>query len=113
MKWKAAMSLPEEDEGLFEKIEWLDLDKEEATKLVAKFNEEGEAYKKKMEEKYPERAAGRYNSGSRRPDNRRSDGSNYSNPPPVVYSTSGSGGSATDSHAQQWQEYYKKYYEFY
>ena len=25
MKWKAAMSLPEEEDGLFEKIEYLDL----------------------------------------------------------------------------------------
>ena len=49
------MSLPEEDDGLFEKIEFLDLDKQEAAALVAKYNEEGEAYKKKMDEKYPER----------------------------------------------------------
>lgn len=69
MKWKAAMSLPDEDEGLFEKIDWLDLAKEEATELVAKYNEEGEAYKKKMEEKYgTSDRNGRYN--VRRPDTR-------------------------------------------
>jgi hypothetical protein len=34
----------------------------------------------------------------------------YSNPPPVVYSNKGND---ADAHAQQWQEYYKKYYEFY
>jgi len=52
MKWKAAMTLPQEDSGLFEKIDFLDLDRDEAEKLVAKYNEEGEAYKKKMDEKY-------------------------------------------------------------
>jgi hypothetical protein len=52
MKWKAAMSLPESDDELFEKIDYLDLGKEEALQLVAKYNQEGEEYKKKMEEKY-------------------------------------------------------------
>ena len=46
------MTLPQEDSGLFEKIDFLDLDRDEAEKLVAKYNEEGEAYKKKMDEKY-------------------------------------------------------------
>ena len=46
------MTLPQEDSGLFEKIDFLDLDRETAEKLVAKYNEEGEAYKKKMDEKY-------------------------------------------------------------
>jgi len=46
MKWKAAMSLPEKDDNLFEKIEYLDLQEEEAKKLVAKYNEEGDAFKK-------------------------------------------------------------------
>ena len=48
----AAMTLPQEDSGLFEKIDFLDLERDEAEKLVAKYNEEGEAYKKKMDEKY-------------------------------------------------------------
>ena len=46
------MTLPQEDSGLFEKIDFLDLERDEAEKLVAKYNEEGEAYKKKMDEKY-------------------------------------------------------------
>jgi len=46
------MTLPQEDSGLFEKIDFLDLEREEAEKLVATYNVEGEAYKKKMEEKY-------------------------------------------------------------
>lgn len=129
MKWKAAMSLPDEDEGLFEKIDWLDLAKEEATELVAKYNEEGEAYKKKMEEKYgTSDRNGRYN--VRRPDTRRSNETTYSNPPPVVYSQGGTARPADsssaapgapgaapaaggDQHAAQWQEYYKKYFEYY
>lgn len=122
MKWKAAMSLPDEDEGLFEKIDWLDLGKEEATALVASYNEEGEAYKKKMEEKYgTSDRNGRYNTRGGRPgsDSRRTQDQPYSNPPPVVYSGANSGGQpgapsgSGDQHAQQWQEYYKKYYEYY
>ena len=52
MKWKAAMSLPEKDDNLFEKIEYLDLPEEDAKKLVAKYNEEGDAFKKLQDEKY-------------------------------------------------------------
>lgn len=52
MKWKAAMTLPEKDSGLFEQIDYLDLNREDAEKLVAEYNKAGEEYKKKMEEKY-------------------------------------------------------------
>ena len=52
MKWKAAMTLPENDSGLFEQIDFLDLPREEAEVLVAEYNKVGEEYKKKMEEKY-------------------------------------------------------------
>jgi len=107
MKWKAAMSLPEEEDGLFEKIEYLDLDKQEAAALVAKYNEEGEAFKKKMDEKYPERNREKYRDTRKETSDSRS--STYSNPPPVVYSN----GSSGDDNARQWQEYYKKYYEYY
>ena len=116
MKWKAAMSLPEKDDNLFEKIEYLDLPEEEAKKLVAKYNEEGDAFKKLQDEKY-----GRSDDRDRRSDSRyisdtvrrrneslfRNPRSRdvYSNPPPVLYSNSLPGG---DQNAQQWQDYYKK-----
>lgn len=110
MKWKAAMSLPEKDDNLFEKIEYLDLEEEEAKKLVARYNEDGDAYKKVLEEKYgrSEDREGRDRDG-RRSDSRRSR-EVYSNPPPVVYSSTLPGG---DQNAQQWQDYYKKYFECY
>lgn len=108
MKWKAAMTLPQDDSGLFEKIDFLDLDREEAEKLVASYNVEGEAYKKKMEEKY----------GSADKDKRDKNRKLYSNPPPVVYSNGAApgqpgSGAANDNNATAWQEYYKKYYEYY
>ena len=52
MKWKAAMTLPEKDGGLFEQIDYLDLGAEDAAVLVAEYNKAGEEYKKKQEEKY-------------------------------------------------------------
>ena len=42
MKWKAAMTLPEKDSGLFEQIDYLDLPQEEAEVLVAEYNKVGE-----------------------------------------------------------------------
>jgi len=107
MKWKAAMSLPEKDDNLFEKIEYLDLQEEEAKKLVAKYNEEGDAFKKIQDEKYGRSTDDR----DRRSDSRTSRSREvYSNPPPVLYSNSLPGG---DQNAQQWQDYYKKYFECY
>jgi len=111
MKWKAAMTLPEKDSGLFEQIDYLDLPQEEAEVLVAEYNKVGEEYKKKMEEKYG--TSDRGARGSRRTDSRDQP---YSNPPPVVYSSGGGApgsGASNDANSQAWQEYYKKYYEYY
>jgi len=115
MKWKAAMTLPQEDSGLFEKIDFLDLDRDEAEKLVAKYNEEGEAYKKKMDEKYGSQKSSKRDSRS---NNRDSNNSQYSTPPPVVYSNGAApgahgSGANNEQNAAAWQEYYKKYYEYY
>ena len=46
------MTLPTESSDLFEQINFIDLQQEDAEKLVATYNEAGEDYKKKMEEKY-------------------------------------------------------------
>lgn len=132
------MTLPQEDSGLFEKIDFLDLDRDEAEKLVAKYNEEGEAYKKKMDEKYGSQKSSKRDSRYIKSNittvrispgpsnyednyfrsNNRDNNSQYSTPPPVVYSNGAApgahgSGANNEQNTAAWQEYYKKYYEYY